>query len=126
MGRRLFLLPSRSGTQLVRALLASLANFFPFFSYLGRCFFSLILSRFSPAPLAFLAPPTQGTKFTHKKYAPISFTAVASNTRPQRVFLRFKPAFWCTTINRYHGFSRVGLEKILSPFLERSIEYVSV
>ena len=41
-------------------------------------------------------------------------------------FLRFKPAFWCTSINRYHGFSRVGLEKILSPFLEHSEEYVGV
>ena len=41
-------------------------------------------------------------------------------------FLRFKPAFWWTSINRYHGFSRVGLEKILSPFLEHSEEYVGV
>ena len=40
--------------------------------------------------------------------------------------LRFKPAFWWTSINRYHGFSRVGLEKILSPFLEHSEEYVGV
>ena len=37
-------------------------------------------------------------------------------------FLPFKPAFWWTSINRYHGFSRVGLEKILSPFLEHSEE----
>ena len=28
-------------------------------------------------------------------------------------FLGFKPAFWWTSINRYHGFSRVVLEKIL-------------
>ena len=41
-------------------------------------------------------------------------------------FLRFKPAFWWTSINRYHGFSLVGLEKILSPFLEHSEEYVGV
>ena len=41
-------------------------------------------------------------------------------------FLRFKPAFWWTPINRYHGFSRVGLKKILSPFLEHSEEYVGV
>ena len=41
-------------------------------------------------------------------------------------FLRFKPAFWWTSINRYHGFSRVGLEKILSPFLGHSEEYVGV
>ena len=41
-------------------------------------------------------------------------------------FLRFKPAFWWTSINRYHGFSRVGLEKILSPFLDHSEEYVGV
>ena len=41
-------------------------------------------------------------------------------------FLRFKPAFWWTSINRYHGFSRVGLEKILSPFPEKSEEYVGV
>ena len=40
-------------------------------------------------------------------------------------FLRFKPAFWWTSINRYHGFSRVGLEKIPSPF-EHSEEYVGV
>ena len=38
-------------------------------------------------------------------------------------FLQFKPAFWWTSINRYRGFSRVGLEKILSPFLEHSEEY---
>ena len=54
------------------------------------------------------------------------FTAVTTNTRPQRVFLLFKPAFWWTSINRYHGFSLVGLEKILSPFLEHSEEYVGV
>ena len=41
-------------------------------------------------------------------------------------FLRFKPVFWWTSINRYHGFSRFGLEKILSPFLELSEEYVGV
>ena len=44
----------------------------------------------------------------------------------KRFFLRFKAAFWSTAINRYHGFSRVGLEKILSPFLEHSEEYVGV
>ena len=41
-------------------------------------------------------------------------------------FLQFKPAFWWTSINRYHGFSRVGLEKILSPFLEHLEENVGV
>ena len=41
-------------------------------------------------------------------------------------FLRFKPTFWWTSINRYHDFSRVGLEKILSPFLEHLEEYVGV
>ena len=41
-------------------------------------------------------------------------------------FLRFKPVFWWTSINRNHGFSRFGLEKILSPFLEHSEEYVGV
>ena len=42
------------------------------------------------------------------------------------MFLRFKPAFWWTSINRYHSFSRVGLEKIFSPFIENSEEYVGV
>ena len=42
------------------------------------------------------------------------------------LFLLFKPAFWRTSINRYHGFSRVGLEKILSPFIEHFEEYVGV
>ena len=41
-------------------------------------------------------------------------------------FLRLKPAFWWTSINRYHGFSRFGREKILSPFREHSKEYVGV
>ena len=41
-------------------------------------------------------------------------------------FLQFKPAFWWTSINRYHGFSHVGLEKILSTFLEHLEEYVCV
>ena len=35
-----------------------------------------------------------------------------------------KPAFWWTSINRYHGFSRVGPEQTLSPFLEHSEEQV--
>ena len=42
-------------------------------------------------------------------------TAVTTNTARalKGFFLRFKPAFWWTSINSYHGFSRVGLEKIL-------------
>ena len=52
-------------------------------------------------------------------------TAVTTNTRPQRFFFfGFKPAFWWTSINRYHGFSRVGPERTLSPFLEHSEEQV--
>ena len=51
---------------------------------------------------------------------------VTIKTRPQRVFLRLKPAFWWTSIKRYHGFSRVGRGEILSPFHEHSKEYVSV
>ena len=52
-------------------------------------------------------------------------TAVTTNTRPQRFFFfGFKPAFWWTSINRYHGFSRVGPEQTLSPFLEHSEEQV--
>ena len=34
--------------------------------------------------------------------------------------------FWWTSINSYHGFSRVDLEKILSPFLEHLKEHVGV
>ena len=49
-----------------------------------------------------------------------------TNTRPQRFFLRFKPAFWWTSINRYHVFSRVGLERILSLFLEHLEEHFGV
>ena len=30
--------------------------------------------------------------------------AVTTNRRPQRFFLRFKPAVWWTSINLYHGF----------------------
>ena len=45
---------------------------------------------------------------------------------PKGFFIQFKPAFWWTSINRYHSFSRVGLEKILSPFIENSEEYVGV
>ena len=43
-------------------------------------------------------------------------------------FLQFKPAFWWTSINSYHGFSRVDQEseKILSPFLKHSEEYDGV
>ena len=41
-------------------------------------------------------------------------------------FLRFKPAFQWTSINRDHDFSRVGLGKILSPFLKHLEEYVGV
>ena len=41
-------------------------------------------------------------------------------------FLWFKPAVWWTSVNRYHGFSRVGREKILSPFLEHSEEHVGL
>ena len=52
------------------------------------------------------------------------FTAVTTNMRG--FFLRSKPVFWWTSINHYHGFSCVGLEKILSPFLEHSEEYVGV
>ena len=37
------------------------------------------------------------------------FTAVPTNTRPWRVFWRSKPAFWWTSINRYHGFSRFSI-----------------
>ena len=50
-------------------------------------------------------------------------TAVTGNTRPQRFFssgsnLRFGG----TSINRYHGVSRVGPEQTLCPFLEYSEE----
>ena len=50
-------------------------------------------------------------------------TAVTANTRPQRFFssgsnLRFGG----TSINRYHGVSRVGPEQTLCPFLEYSEE----
>ena len=31
-------------------------------------------------------------------------------------FLRFTPAFWLTSINRYHGFSRVGLARFFPRF----------
>ena len=31
-------------------------------------------------------------------------------------FLRFKPVFWWTSINRYHGFSRVGLARFFPRF----------
>ena len=41
-------------------------------------------------------------------------------------FLQFKPVFWWSSVNRYHGFSRVGLEKIPSSLLEHSEEYVGV
>ena len=55
-------------------------------------------------------------------------TAVTTNTyAPSKVFsFGFKPAFWWTSINRYHGFSRVGPEQILSPFLEHSEEHARV
>ena len=46
-------------------------------------------------------------------------TAVTIN-----IFFGFKPAFWWTSINRYHGFSRVCPEQTLSPFLEHSEEQV--
>ena len=46
---------------------------------------------------------------------------------PSKVFsFGFKPAFWWTSINRYHGFSRFGPEQILSPFLEHSEEHARV
>ena len=41
-------------------------------------------------------------------------------------YLRFKPPFWWASINRYPGFSRAGLEKIFSPVLEHSEEFVGV
>ena len=53
-------------------------------------------------------------------------TAVTTKTRSQRVFSSLQTCVWWTSINRYHGFSRFGLEKILSPFLELSEEYVGV
>ena len=34
----------------------------------------------------------------------IILTAVTTNTCLQRVFFRFKPVVWWTSINRYHGF----------------------
>ena len=40
--------------------------------------------------------------------------------------LYFKPVFWRTSINCYHGFSHVGLKNTLSPFLEHSEEHVGV
>ena len=44
--------------------------------------------------------------------------AVTTNTHPQMGFSLFKPAFWLTSINRYHGFSCVGVEQILYAFLK--------
>ena len=52
----------------------------------------------------------------HPLFCPFLFTfvvtAVITNTHPQRVFFLFKPGFCWTTINHYHGFSRVGLGNI--------------
>ena len=62
------------------------------------------------------------TSFNSLTFFHADITAVTTNTRPQRVF----SSVWWTSINRYHGFSRVGLEQILSPFLEHSEEHVGV
>ena len=48
--------------------------------------------------------------------------AVTTNRRPQRFFLRFKPAVWWTSINLYHGFPRFSSTRrnmlAFKPFLQ--------
>ena len=58
------------------------------------------------------------TSFNSLTFFHADITAVTTNTRPQRVF----SSVWWTSINRYHGFSRVGRGKILSSFCEHSKE----
>ena len=57
----------------------------------------------------------------------LSFTAVTTNTRPQRVFSSVQTCGLVDANNQpLQWFLRVGQEKILSPFLEPSDENVGV
>ena len=56
----------------------------------------------------------------------LSFTAVTLNTLPQRVFSSVQTCGLVDANQPLLWFSRVGQEKILSPFLESSKENVGV
>ena len=59
--------------------------------------------------------PLRWEKWPKKSYSE-NFTAITSNTRPQRVILRFKPAVWWMSINRYHGFHTLAKRRFFPPF----------
>ena len=49
--------------------------------------------------------------------------AVTTNRRPQRFFVRFKPAVWWTSINLYHGFPRFSSTRRNMPAFKLFLQY---